>query len=419
MDRAAGENHQAAPRVLIFVEDLSATGVVRNALALAARLCDEGFRVDLAASRADGVLRGELDRRVSLWELLGPAAAARSRPARLAWSLRAYRRRLAALQPDVVISAGNHGHILTRLAAAAAPGARIVYRISNDLDHRIAGRPTQALGAWARAVQFRLIARHADRLVLVSPHLLRHPSVAAAQRAGRIRLIPNGVDVALVRKRASAPCPHPWLAGNGVPTVVAIGRIVPQKNFETLLAAVATARRRAPIRLLLIGKGSPEALSNLRQEAGRLGIAEAVDIVAPVANPFAWMARAAVVAIPSRWEGASNIILEAMACGSPIVASKTAGNAEDVLANGEYGLLVDPDDVDAMAEALLVQSGDAPRRPGDRVLAFDRSRTLDAYVAMVGELAPLTGTARREPRDTVEGEDGASPAAEQRPLFGR
>ena len=125
----------------------------------------------------------------------------------------------------------------------------------------------------------------------------------------------------------------------------------------------------------------------LLREAKALGIHEAMDIIPPVRNPLPYIAKASVLALPSWWEGSSNVLLEALACETPVVASRTAGNAEDVLDYGRYGLLVEPDDPEGMAAALLVQCGNEVQPPGDRAAQFSRTAMLDAYADLILEEA--------------------------------
>lgn len=372
----------ARAEVQLFVSDLSSTGVVRNAIALANRLCEERFAVNLVVCRATGALASQLSRDVELTELLDESAARGPRPVRLMRSLLAYRRHLRKTAPDLLLSAGNHGHMLCWAAWGAAKRAKRVFRISNDLDHVIDGRPESRFGRFARLLQFRLLARSADRLVLVSSHLLSHPLV----KRTRAQVIANGVDVHSVRLRAQELCPHPWLDQGETPTLVAVGRLVRQKNLPTLLEALAIARRKRRLRLVVVGGGSGQARQALLDHAARLGIAGAVDIAEPTDNPFSYMKRAAAVVLPSWWEGASNVLLEAMACGTPVVASRRAGNAEQVLGYGRHGLLVDPADAHGLAEAILIQSGPDPCRPGDRAAVYDRDAALNAYVSLVARL---------------------------------
>jgi glycosyltransferase involved in cell wall biosynthesis len=373
------------PSIAIFVYDLSATGVVRNALAIARHMQDRvGWRVRLLLCRDDGDLAGEaegLER-----EVLG--GGDRGRRSRSATVTRAIPRLRAALQrdpPDILLSAGNHGHLACWLAVRGMARPARVYRFSNDLAHR-AGRLGTLPGAIRRRLVARAVSRDGARLVLVSPRLAEEPVLARALQTGKACVIRNGVPLAEIAAQKAMPCDHPWFA-QGVPVVIAVGRLVEQKNFLTLLRAVAQARRTRALRLILLGGGSAENRAQLMRWSESLGLAHAVDFLGRVANPFPYIARSAVLALPSLWEGSANVLLEAMACGTPVVASRTAGNAVDVLDGGRYGVLVDPLDIAGMAQAILRQCDPATRiLPGARVEEFDIRRTLDAYAALFGTI---------------------------------
>jgi glycosyltransferase involved in cell wall biosynthesis len=132
---------------------------------------------------------------------------------------------------------------------------------------------------------------------------------------------------------------------------------------------------------LLIGSGPLK--SALDDQAAALGISDAVDFMAPVPNPMPFLAGASVLALPSWWEGSSDVLLDGLACGTPIVASRTAGSAQHVLDSGRYGLLVDPGDPEEMAAALLRQIGKDVLLPGDRALDFSREAALNAYAELI------------------------------------
>ena len=256
-----------------------------------------------------------------------------------------------------MFSAGNHGHLLSTFAWLGLPGTKVL-RISNDLNH---GSPSAAV-RWWRELKFRLIAGLADRLVLVSRAHGSHPLLARHLASGKALVIPNGVDTEAVRSASHLPCTHRWTSNRAVPIVLAVGRHVRQKNFETLLRAFAIARAQRPMRLLFLGDGSMAETARLSALSLALGIADDVDLVPATANPFPLMAAAGALALPSLWEGSSNVLLEAMACGTPVIASRTAGDAEHVLDGGKYGILVDPYDVEQLADAITCQTG--PNRVG-------------------------------------------------------
>lgn len=367
------------PRLQLFVSDLSATGVVRNAVAIANHAATNGYQVRILACTANGVLRDEILPLVEVVELVPQASARGPRKATLKRALVAYRKHSRSWRPDVLFSAGNHGHLISTIAWLGLPGKKIL-RISNDLDH--SGEKMSRMARWYRSMKLRLLTALADRLILVSRELVRHPALSADVASGKAVVIANGVDIDAVRHGASVPCPHPAMRGSGVPIVLAIGRHVKQKNFGTLLQAFAHVRRSMPAKLVIIGEGDPELVDALRHQADELGIGDSVELLPATPNPFSFMAAAQVLVLPSLWEGSSNVLLEAMACGLPIVASNSAGDAAHVLEDGRYGLLCNPHDVAGLAEAVLRQVGDNPVHPGDRVETFSRHATLQAYLQL-------------------------------------
>jgi glycosyltransferase involved in cell wall biosynthesis len=367
------------PTLAIFLHKLDATGVARNAIAIARHMDAAGWRAVIVTVRGGGELAGAVD--ISEHRVLGSLGLSRKMELRL--SIPRLRRALTDLAPDVVLSAGNHAHFALLAATGGALRSRCVYRFSNDLAHT--GGGLRALISRRRTVA-RMVARHAARLVLVSDNLARDPLLAPYVASGKARVIPNGVDVAQVRARAIEPAPHPWLMED-VPVMLAVGRLVRQKNFGVLIHAFAQARRERAMHLILVGAGKPKVRAALEELAASLGIADDVRFVGQVSNPYPYMHAASVMVIPSLWEGSPNVLLEALACGTAVVASRTAGNAAQILADGRYGVLADPQDVGAFAAGIASQI-DPSRRivPGARADAYDRSVSLAAYEALFTQL---------------------------------
>lgn len=378
-----------APRLQIFVSDLSATGVVRNAVAIANHAAGVGYDVRLLTCSARGVLAGEVDPAVTIVELLDQAIGALPRRSQLKQVFMAYRRHSRDWRPDILFSAGNHGHLLSTFAWLGLPGTKLL-RISNDIRH---GTPSPSARLW-RNLKFRAMTMLADRLVLVSRAHGGNGLLSTMVARGKALVIANGVDVQAVRDLSLKVCPHPWAADRDTPFILAVGRHVKQKNFAMLLKAFAVARSQRPMRLVVLGDGEAGESVKLHKLAVGLGVASDVSFIPPTDNPFPYMAAAHALALPSLWEGSSNVLLEALACETPVVASRTAGDAEQLLANGKFGLLVDPSDELGLAEALLKQTGRSPVSPAGRALAFNRAVVLEDYMRLF--------------RDCIEGRAGSA-----------
>jgi len=382
--------------IVFFIYDLSLTGVAVNTLSLARHLAKANWDVEIVTAAETGIERcGALH-----VTPLQPGCSG-SRAATLRHELPALRRHLRRRRPDIVFSAGNHAH-LACWAATRGLSTKLVYRISNDPRMRGVGAPHRLFTRFARSAKFSLLAKSACRLVLVSPHLAELPVFARALVQGRAAIIPNGVDLEGARAGMAAPCPHPWLNNGSPPVVLAIGRLAEQKNFSTLIESVARANAVRPHRLIILGDGPEKRRADLLALAERLNIADMVDLPGPDPNPFAYLARARLFVLPSWREGASNVLLEALACGVPVVASRTAGNARSVLDEGRHGVLIDPGDAAGMAEAILRQSD--PRTvllPGERAQAFTIDKTLASYTNLLtGLLNEQPGTLPAETMDS-------------------
>lgn len=370
-------------KIALYVHALAATGVVRNVRLLAADWQARDHAVELVTAIPGGEGVDGVPHRALLpnggGSRLGQKWRAMPR-------LHAY---LRAARPDMVVSAGNHGHLTVLLGSRLVPGLRRVYRISNDLRRAARGTPKGGIGAIGRALVAGLLAADADHLVLVSPTLaVDTPAFGRAVAKGRASIIENAIDPAIARRLATAPSPHRWL-DDDVPVVIAIGRLAWQKNFGTLLTAFAALRQSGTAaRLVILGESRDRSRQRLSDRAAAIGIGADLLLPGAVTNVFAWLARADAFILPSWWEGSANVLLEALALDLPVVASRSAGNAASVLGHGRYGLLVDPSDPIAMARSLAQQIDPvAALRPGDRIAAYRLDAMLDQWAAIFSDFA--------------------------------
>jgi glycosyltransferase involved in cell wall biosynthesis len=153
-----------------------------------------------------------------------------------------------------------------------------------------------------------------------------------------------------------------------------------QKDFPTLLKAFARVRAVREARLVILGEGKKRIeLETLAQE---LGVAAEVDLPGWVDNPFAWMARAAVFVLSSAYEGLPGVLIQALACGCPVVSTDCPSGPAEILAGGTYGPLVPVGDDQALANAIFAVLSAPPDRDRLRARAamFSMDRAVDQYL---------------------------------------
>jgi glycosyltransferase involved in cell wall biosynthesis len=196
------------------------------------------------------------------------------------------------------------------------------------------------------------VARYVVTCNAVGAILARREQIPAA----KITTIYNG----LALPAASQPVPPDWPFPPGPPVLITIGRLSPEKDHAALLNACAALNRQGLAwRLLVLGEGRQRQA--LEQLSADLGLQAQVYWAGNQSPVFPWLAHADIFVLPSRWEGVSMALLEAMACGLPVVATAVGGTPEVVL-EGQTGLLAPPGDSDALAQALAALLRDPSRR---------------------------------------------------------
>jgi glycosyltransferase involved in cell wall biosynthesis len=203
---------------------------------------------------------------------------------------------------------------------------------------------------------------------------------------GKICVIHNPVFDPDIEALSRAAPDHPFFEAGGPPIIVAVGRLHSQKGFDVLLRAFAVARAQIDCRLVILGDGPERA--RLAAQAEQSGLGYDIDMPGFCANPFALMARAGAFVLSSRWEGFPNALVEAMACGAPVIATDCPSGPREILQGGHIAPLVPVDDVDALARTLIATLAARPDTSASRSRAqgFSVASAARQYLAAL-ELA--------------------------------
>jgi glycosyltransferase involved in cell wall biosynthesis len=296
-------------------------------------------------------------------------------------SLRDY---IATEKPGAILSLLNYPNIALLLTATLLrERPRFIVSVHNTLSAAALHNESK----WVRSVPklMRALFGRADAIVAVSAGVAEDVAGLTGIPTNRITTIYNPIFRPDLATLAEAPVDHPWLANRNLPVILGSGKFKPQKDFPTLIRAFARVRLEQAARLIILGEG--EAVTKLKELAASLGISDDVDFPGHLRNPFAYYGKASVFVLSSKWEGLPTVIVEAMACGCPVVSTDCRSGPREILEEGRFGSLVPVGAVDEMAQAILATLRSPPAKAPliERAREFSLDRAVSRYeTVMVG-----------------------------------
>lgn len=287
-------------------------------------------------------------------------------------------------RPDAVVSFLNRVNLAVILACVGT-GARLWVSERNTPSAELRG----ARGALLRALMALLYPR-ARGVIAVSEGVRRDLIETIGLRPSSVRVIHNPLDAERVRALAGEKADFP--AEAEIRWIVNVGSLTPKKDHATLLRAFAKARGRIDCGLLILGEGPLE--TELKRLASVLGVADRVKFAGYRPNPFAFVARCSAFVLSSTREGFPNVLLEAMACGVPVVSTRCPSGPEEIIEDGVSGRLVPVGDGERMAEAIVEVLSDTVlrerfvREQAKVVERYSVPRILAKYQELIAEGGP-------------------------------
>ncbi len=378
----------AASRSEILGSDLAVVmrafeggGAQRDMILLCNALASRGVRLTILALRLEGPLRALLDPTIGVVEVPGR---------HLRYAVPGLRSVIRAIAPTIVVSSEASLNLCTLIAVRSLPRQNRPRAMLREV-----GSPSIAQYRdpyRQNRIAYRLLRRlyrHADRIVALTEgarrDLVRNFSVPEASISV---MLTNAVIPPATAKRIAA-----WDGESGRESdlIVCVGRLSPEKDQRTLIRAMSLLPPQRKWRLAIVGDG-PER-DTLASLARCYGIADRVIFSGHVADPFAWMMRARVAVCASVYEGLGNAIIEALACGTPVVSTDCPYGPGEILQQGRYGTLTPVGDAVATAAAIAAAMDQVPDRRSlmARGLQYTAASAAERFLEIIADLQPMRG----------------------------
>lgn len=365
-------------KLTIFLPNLDGGGAERTMLNLAKGISERGYPVDLVLAQANGPYINDIPDHVNIVDLGNGNIHSRGKTIR---RLPALIRYLRSEKPDVMLSALVEANVVGLVAKFfARVSTRVVVNEQNNLSTMTNNASSRSERWYPVIAQF--VYRSADYVVGVSQGVVEDliHNIGISEKKARVVFNP-GITKEL-RLKAAQSLDHPWFEANQPPVILSVGRLNVQKDYGTLIDAFYEVSKKRTARLLILGDG--EERSMLEEKIKHYGLADKVSLPGFVDNPYAYMSKADVYVLSSRWEGLPTVLVEALYCGPTIVSTDCPSGPVEILENGQQGTLIPMQDVSSMASAIeLAIDGKSPKADPESWRRFELEGIVDNYINLL------------------------------------
>ncbi len=334
-------------RVAIYIPCLTGGGAEISMHRLAAGLAKEGFNVDFLVSNSIGPDAEEVASNLTQMPEGVNFIDFKARTPRA--SVGPLVRYLKKQRPAAIISFGHNANVVALLARRlASVQSRNILSIQNNFSAEVKNATTKHEKLMVNAA--RLSYGSADVVTAVSRGVADDMARVLRRKKSWVKVIYNPIVSQEITEKAHQSVEHEFFRQDTPPVIMSIGRLEPQKDYRTLIQAFAKVRKRRPCRLVIFGQGYLR--TELEELSRQLGIESDISMPGYTSNPYAFLSKASLFVLSSIHEGLPTVLIEAMACGCPVVSTDCPSGPMEILDGGKWGGLVPMQNVDELAESI-------------------------------------------------------------------
>lgn len=360
-------------RISIFIPSLGGGGAERVMVTLANAFVLRGYQVDLVLVKAHGPYIPLVSPKVNIVDLNSK---------RLISSIPSFVKYLKANRPTLILSTINHANLGAIVANyLAGKPSHVFIRDANTAS--ISLNSQHFFKAFIMKALMKLLFTKAEGIIAPSEGVAKDLENTIGLKSDSVEVIFNPVVTNELIKQKSEKVEHPWIIDKRVPSILAVGRLTKQKDYPTLLRAFSLLLKKTDAKLIVLGEG-PEraAMVALIEE---LKIADKVQLLGFNSNPFAFMGNVDLFVLSSAWEGLPGTLIQALACGCPVVSTDCPSGPREILNNGQYGRMVKVGHYEELANAMATTL-ETPIKKGieERAMMFSEETAVKHYLSFFG-----------------------------------
>ena len=355
-------------RILFFIPSLVGGGAQHVTVNVLRKLDRVQYRPYLVLVKREGPYLTQLPHDVPVFELKS------SRTSRKVHHIRQLVDIIARTKPELVVSSLNAANVLALVAKQLSSHRfKLIVTVQNNLIAKFGNRPI--LKRWLKMMFIRYIYPSADHIIAVSQGVKYNLVQDFGLPPSRISTIYNSIDIEKVQMMAQSISTNLHSDGSQK-IIIAVGSLDVQKGFYDLIKAFALVRDQVPASLIILGEGPLRG--KLEATIQELCLTDHVCMPGFVANPYSYLAQAELFVLSSYWEGLPVALIEAMACGVPVIATNCDYGPGEIITHGENGNLVPAGDIDKMSQAMINLLSDKSEASRLRVGGLHRAADFDS-----------------------------------------
>jgi len=329
-------------KISIVVHNLNGGGAEKMMVRLANALAKLGEDVSLVLLTEGGINKDYVNENVNLVEL---------KSVRTALAVSNLRKYLKANNPDKILAALTHVNVIAILACLSLGIQKKLFvseRNAFSLDKHASDETLIKIAYFVAPWLYRYIP---NPVIAVSKGVAQDLVDTTIVNQASVTNAPNPVlDDNFLERTYNKPT-HPWLLDKTIPTLVATGRLAPQKGFDNLLTAIKQVNEHMECRLVIFGEG--ELREPFEQQITRLALNDKVSLPGYVTEPLNEMAAADLFVLSSRFEGSPNVLVEAMSTGVKVLATDCPHGPDEILKSGAIGFITEVESAEALSQSII------------------------------------------------------------------